>query len=204
MFTSNVITTHPISCTCGKIRGPLKATKPSNRCICYCTDCQAFVRHLRAGNALNAHGGTDILQVPSSNVEFTRGAENLACLRLTEKGLLRWYSICCLTPIGNTSADWKISFVGLVHTCLDSESQSLESSFGPVTMRVNVKSAIGTDKPPAIGLLSGISKALAIIVKGRFGGAYKGSPFFNPQTGNPITNSKVLSANELAAAKSVA
>lgn len=41
-----------------------------------------------------------------------QAAENLACLRLTDKGLLRWYSTCCQTPIGNTSANWKISFVG--------------------------------------------------------------------------------------------
>jgi hypothetical protein len=194
--------THKIRCRCGQVRGLLKATSPSNRCICYCTDCQAFVRHLRAPDVLDSRGGTDIIQVPSSNLVFTQGAENLACLRLTDKGMLRWYSRCCQTPIGNTPADWRIAFVGLIHTCLSNENQSLETSFGPVSMHVGVKSAIGAVKPTASGLFSGLAKAVAIIVRGRFGGAYRASPFFNPQTGIPVANPNILSASELNAAKS--
>ena len=97
-----------------------------------------------------------------------------------------------------------MSFVGLIGTSLSGENQSVESSFGPVTMRVGVKSAIGTTKPAACGTLSGIGKAISIIVKGRFGGVYRGSPFFNSDTGVPIANPRVLSASELAAAKSAA
>jgi Family of unknown function (DUF6151) len=195
---------HKIRCSCGQFRAVLRASSPSNRCVCYCIDCQAFARHLKTRDVLDAQGGTDIIQVPSSNVMFTQGAENLACLRLTETGMLRWYSTCCQTPIGNTPANWKLSFVGLIHTCLSSENQSLEASFGPVTMRVGVKSAIGAEKPAARGLLSGIGKAVSILIRGRFGGAYRASPFFNPQTGIPIANPKVLSTAELATAKSAA
>lgn len=193
--------THNIQCKCGQLRGRLLATGLSNRCICYCSDCQAFIRHLRVPDVLDSQGGTDIVQVPSSKLEFTQGAENLACLRLTDKGMLRWYATCCQTPIGNTPADWRMSFVGLIHTCLSSENQSLDASFGPVSMRVGVKSAIGADKPAACGLFSGIAKAIAIIARGRFGGAYRASPFFHPQTGAPVAHPKVLSASELSAAK---
>jgi hypothetical protein len=31
-----------------------------------------------------------------------------------------WYARCCNTPIGNTLVDYRISFIGLVHTCLQS------------------------------------------------------------------------------------
>ena len=196
--------THKIQCRCGQLRGLLKATRPSNRCVCYCVDCQAFARHLRAQDVLDNRGGTDIVQVPSSNLAFTQGAENLACLRLTDKGMLRWYSTCCQTPIGNTPANWRVSFVGLIHTCLSSENQSLDASFGPVSMRVGVENAIGPDKPAASGLLGGIAKFFAIIIKGRMGGAYRSSPFFNPQTGVPVANPKILSESELTAARSAA
>lgn len=193
---------HKLRCRCGQVRGEIKLAGLSNRCVCYCTDCQAFVRHLRAPDVLDSRGGTDIVQVPPSNLVFTQGAENLACLRLTDRGMLRWYSTCCQTTIGNTPANWRISFVGLIHTCLGSENQSLEASFGPVSMRVGVKTAFGEVKPAASGLFSGVAKAIALIVRGHIGSAYRANPFFNPQTGLPIAKPAVLSASELATAKS--
>jgi hypothetical protein len=33
-------------------------------------------------------------------------------------GLLRWYAACCKTPIGNTLPNFRASFVGLIHSCL--------------------------------------------------------------------------------------
>ncbi|MBU0747598.1 MAG: hypothetical protein KKB08_18085 [Gammaproteobacteria bacterium] len=196
--------THKIQCRCGQIRGLLKATRPSNRCVCYCSDCQAFARHLQAPDVLDHSGGTDIVQVPSSNLTFTQGAEKLACIRLTDKGMLRWYSTCCQTPIGNTPANWKVSFVGLIHTCLSGENQSLDTAFGQVFMRVGVENAIGPNKPVASGLLCGMAKFLEIFVKGRLGGAYRKGPFFDPQTGAPVAKPNILSAGELTAAKSAA
>lgn len=193
---------HNIRCRCGKIRGVLTPTLPANRCVCYCNDCQAFARHLKALDALNDRGGTEIIQVPPSNLTFTRGAEHLACLRLTDTGMLRWYSACCNTPIGNTPANPRVSFVGLIHTCLLGTGQSRRASFGPVTMVVGVKSAIGKDKPPSAGLVTGIAKTMAMIIKARLTGAYRRNPFFNPETGAPIATPTVLSASELIAAKS--
>ncbi len=51
---------------------------------------------------LDERGGSQIIQVPPKNLTFTQGREVLASMRLTEKGLLRWYAGCCNTPIGNT------------------------------------------------------------------------------------------------------
>ena len=195
---------HNIQCRCEKIRGLLTPTKPSNRCVCYCSDCQAFARHLKAHDALDARGGTEVIHVPPANLQFTQGAENLACLRLTDTGMLRWYSACCDTLIGNTSTNPRMSFVGLVHTCLAGDAQAREASFGPVTMVVGVKSAIGPDKPDQKGLVSGIAKTMAMIIKARLSGAHRRNPFFQHETGVPVAKPTVLSAPELSAAKGAA
>ena len=196
---------HTIQCTCGQIRGLLTSTTPSNRCVCYCDDCQAFARHLKAHGALDERGGTEVIHVPPANLQFTQGAEKLACLRLTDAGMLRWYAACCNTPIGNTLANPRMSFVGLVHTCLVGDAQARQASFGPVTMVVGVKSALGDDnKPHTAGLVSGMAKTMAMIFKARLSGAYRRSPFFNPETGTPVAKPKVLTAAELGAAKSAA
>jgi hypothetical protein len=34
-------------------------------------------------------------------------------MRLSDKGLLRWYARCCNTPIANTPANYKASFAGI-------------------------------------------------------------------------------------------
>jgi hypothetical protein len=196
-------TSHTIQCQCGQIRGLLSPTAPSNRCICYCDDCQAFARHLHAHRALDKQGGTEVIQVPPSNLQFTHGADKLACLRLTHRGLLRWYAACCNTPIGNTPAKQGMSFVGLIHTCLG-DATARKASFGPVTMVVGVKTAIGEDKPEQKGLFSGVAKTMAMILKARTNGAYRRNPFFEQDTGVAVAVPTVLSASELRAAKATA
>lgn len=195
--------THTIQCQCGQIRGLLSPTTPSNRCVCYCDDCQAFARHLQAHGALDKQGGTEVIQVPPSNLQFTHGADQLACLRLTDIGMLRWYAACCNTPIGNTPAKQGMSFVGLIHTCLG-DAPAREASFGPVTMVVGVKTALGDAKPEQKGLFSGVAKTMAMILKARMNGAYRRNPFFKPDTGVAVAVSTVLSASELRAAKATA
>lgn len=64
-------------------------------------------------------------------------------MRLSEKGLLRWYAKCCNTPIGNTLADYRISFIGLLHDCLTRTGESLDESFGPVRARSFTAAAHG-------------------------------------------------------------
>ena len=51
---------------------------------------------------LSQYGATDIFQIPIAHVHITAGHEQLALMRLTPKGLNRWYAKCCNTPIGNT------------------------------------------------------------------------------------------------------
>lgn len=195
------LNSHPISCRCGQLRGAVTATRPSNRCVCYCTDCQAFARHLKADAVLDAQGGTGVVHVPPAHVQFTQGAEHLACLRLTQHGMLRWYAACCNSPIANTPADWRFAFVGLVDSSLGGDEGALAASFGPVNMQVEVQNALGRPKPRAFGMVQGIAKMLLIVGRSLLGRGYRKSPFFAAPNGTPVARPTVLSAEQLRAAK---
>jgi hypothetical protein len=165
--------------------------------VCYCRDCQAFAHFLgRQQNVLDERGGSDIIQVLPRNVTFTRGIESLACMRLTPKGLLRWYASCCNTPIGNTLDTPKISFIGLLHTCLERPAGSLDAAFGPVRAWVNTKGAKGDPKPKVVGLGIALRWFIGTILKARLSGDYKRTPFFRADSGTPIVSARVLSSEE--------
>jgi hypothetical protein len=120
----------------------------------------------------------------------------LACMRLTEKGLLRWYAACCNTPIGNTLATPKISFIGLVHNCLETGGQSLDASFGPIRAWANPNGAKGDPKPETVGMGAAAWWFISRILKARLNGDYKHNPVFRADTGKPVVVPRVLSAEE--------
>ena len=187
---------HPLQCRCGTVKGCLTRTTGVNRCVCYCRDCQAFAHFLgKADEVLDAQGGTDVVQTRPANLIFTQGQDALACMRLTPKGLLRWYAACCNTPIGNTVANYRVPFVGLVHSCLEGTGASLDQSFGPVRARVNTKSAKG-EVPGSGGMMSAILPFIALVARPLIDGSYKRTPFFSADTGAPRVAPKVLSRSE--------
>ncbi len=193
---------HPLSCRCGHLQGLVDEPQTANRVVCYCADCQAFAHWLGdGGDILDERGGSDVIQTLPRNVTFTQGVASLQCMRLTPKGLVRWYAACCRAPIGNTLPSPKFSFVGLVHTCLESPTQSVDASFGPVRAWVNTRSAKGLPKPK----VRGVSKVLVWFVgttaKARINGDYKRTPFFHAATGALAATPQVLSGEELAKLK---
>jgi hypothetical protein len=187
---------HPLQCQCGTLKGTLTHPKSVNRLVCYCRDCQAFAHFLgKASETLDAQGGTEVIQTVPAHLTFTAGQEVLACVRLSEKGLIRWYASCCHTPIGNTLSDYRISFIGLVHTCLQTPEKSLDSAFGPIRMRAFAKGAKGGGvKSNPLAMTSGILRMIAMLTRARVTGAYKRTPLFSPDTGAPIATPKILSA----------
>jgi Family of unknown function (DUF6151) len=188
---------HPLQCRCGTLRGYVSHPQSVNRAVCYCRDCQAFAHFLGpADKTLDERGGTDVIQTLPANVTFTQGLEVLACMRLSPTGLLRWYTTCCNTAVGNTLDSYKVSFVGLVHTCLESTGKSLDDSFGPVRMHVNTKSAKGSVKSGSIATIAGILRFIAMVARARIDGSYKRTPFFSIQEGTPVVRPKVLSRSE--------
>jgi hypothetical protein len=93
-----------LSCACGELRGELRGhtRARSNRVLCYCRDCRAFVGDfLSRPDLLDAFGGTDIFQVALGQVAIRAGGRAFACARLSGRGLHRFYAACCKTPWGN-------------------------------------------------------------------------------------------------------
>ncbi len=191
---------HPLRCRCGTLQGQVHDPRNSNHALCYCRDCQAFAHFLgRAGEVLDERGGTEVIQVLPRNVVFTQGADSLACMRLTSKGLVRWYAACCKTPIGNTLHTPKMSFIGLVHTCLkttDAGRESLDAVFGPVTCWVNPSGAKGEPKPKVAGLGRTLVWFFGTVVRARLNGDYRKTPFFDMATGQPVVQPRILSDPE--------
>jgi hypothetical protein len=192
------VSVYPIRCRCGRIAGTIDGRAPVNRGVCYCRDCQAFAHFLgRETDILDARGGTDIVQTSPAALSFSAGVTSLACMRLTPRGLLRWYSRCCNTAIGNTPADYRFSFVGLVWDCLGAPDAShLDVAFGPVRAHVHTGSARGTPTPRADGQLRMALRLLPALLRNRLSGRYRSTPFFDAATGAPVVAPYVLNHDE--------
>jgi hypothetical protein len=187
---------HPLQCRCGTLKGYVDTSKPVNRAVCYCKDCQAFAHYLgRPIEILDTNGGTDVIQTIPAKVTFTQGRETLACMRLREKGLVRWYAKCCNTPIGNTTANYRVSFVGLIHNCLEAPP-ALDESFGPVRMWSFTKNAKTKVKGSPFGMVPGIFRILAMVLRARLNGTYKRTPFFSANSDVPIVTPRILTDSE--------
>lgn len=187
---------HRFQCQCGQLAGEVADTRSAIHAICYCRDCQAYAHHLgQADAALDALAGTEVVGTHARNVSFSSGIDQLACLSLSEGGLLRWYARCCNTPLANTGRDWRMPYVGLVHLCLRAGGAPLAPAFVPVQMHLETASAKGT--PPRTGWsqLRALLGFMPRIAAARFTGSYRRTPFFTA-AGAPVVAVRVLSAAE--------
>lgn len=117
----------PLRCRCGSVSGKVDFTAPSLvRVICHCGDCRRYARQLGSDRA------TEIVQVAPDQVVIEAGAAQLRCLRLTSRGLTRWYSACCGTPLANTSRHAWLPFVGLMRAVIHSDDDALLGAAQPV------------------------------------------------------------------------
>ncbi len=180
--------THRFQCKCGTVRGEIDEPRQGVRAVCYCVDCQAYAHLLgQAPTVLDPLGGTDVVATQAKYVRFTSGAQSLACLSLSPRGLLRWYAACCKTPIANTPREWKLPYVGLVHSCLR-QPDPIDESFGPPQLHVNAKTAKG--KPPPGRGLAGMARFAQLMMRltaARMSKSYRRTPFFDAQ-GAPVTD----------------
>ncbi|THD75363.1 MAG: hypothetical protein E7812_17275 [Phenylobacterium sp.] len=165
--------------------------------MCYCKDCQAFARFLgRDAELLDARGGCENIQVLPKDVQLNEGTQHLACIRLSENGLLRWYAACCNTPIGNTPATSKLPFVGLSRACLESSAPTVAKSFGPVRFCAFTSGARGEPKPKSFGVLGFALWLVRNRLRARFTGGFRNNPFFDTTSDRPVVDPKVLSPPE--------
>jgi hypothetical protein len=191
---------HPLQCRCGTLKGHVSPPDMVTRAVCYCKDCQAFARFLERPDdaVLNESGGTEIIATLPGHVHFTQGMEALVCMSLSDHGLLRWYARCCNTPVGNTPRDFKISYVGLIHSCLAKHNPSLEDSFGPVRMVLQTGSAKGKVKSTPVSNFISLLAIMKSVLGARMSGRYKSNPFFVKDSGTPIRQPRVLTKAERA------
>lgn len=189
---------HPLLCRCGTIQGYVVPSSTAARAVCYCKDCQAYARYLGTAGVADRAGGTEVIATLPRLVHFTAGLEALACLSLSERGLLRWYASCCRTPIGNTPRDRKLPYAGMVHSCL--EGRPIESSFGPSRIVVNTRSARGTVASTPVASTLAVLRLMTSSLGTRLSGRFRDNPFFAPDSGIPIRPVHVLSSAERAQA----
>ena len=185
-------------CRCREVRGRVTnaSAQSVNHVICYCDDCQAFLQHIGRTDLLDPHGGTDIVQVAPASLTFDRGAEHIVGLRLSPRGLYRWYASCCKTPLGNTVAP-AIPFVGIVARVFDGPGATADAIFGQPTGAILGRFAIGTPPEGSTKLNLGlIARAARKILGWRFGGKTWPHPFFDRATRLPRYPLTILSRGE--------
>lgn len=187
-----------LHCTCGEVRGEVTDVSPhaANRVVCYCDDCQAFLHHLGREDLLDAQGGTDIVQIAPSSLSFAQGKERIVGLRLTPKGLYRWYAECCKTPLGNTVGP-AIPFVGIVAQTFESETQSPDDLFGHPIGAIFGKYAVGRPPEGSTGFnLPLMARGIRMVLGWRIRGQTWPHPFFNRETREPRFPVTTLSHQE--------
>ena len=194
----------PLRCRCGYVRGVACGVSPSAgfRFICYCKDCQAFARFLERPDVLDPAAGTDIFQMPPGRIKLTAGLDALRCLRLSSKGVLRWYTGCCRTPIGNTAGP-RFPVIGVVHSFMDHEGdgRSRDVVLGPPLCRIFGRSSVGPlpssgPRPPSLGLF--VSRASKLF-RWWLRGLARPTPFFDDGAKAPRADPRVLTQSERAA-----
>lgn len=184
------------SCACGEVSGDLDLTETAPlRVVCYCRDCQAYLRHLGQSADAGPAGGTEIVQTVPARVTFRSGRDKLAALRMTPKGVHRYYAACCGVPIANSSPTPALPFCGVIGARLG-DAAAREKTLGPIRFAAFVKSAAGP-VPKLPGLLRHGLATLRLVVPAA---VWKDTqtPFFHG--GEPICEQPLLADEARAAA----
>jgi hypothetical protein len=190
----------PLSCKCGQVRGLASQLDPHrlSHVICHCDDCQAYAHFLQRSDLLDTYGGTEIFQMTPAQLTLSEGVHQVRCMRLSPKGLLRWYAGCCNTPIANTMPSPKVPFMGAVTAFIEASAlPRKDDALGPVIVRAFGKFAKGGIPPGghAKAPASYIFRSLRIFLGAWLKGQHVPSPFFDG-TGKPVVQPKVISKEE--------
>lgn len=191
-----------LSCSCGRLRGAVTPVGPrtGTHIVCYCDDCQAFGRLLEgrgATAALDPLGGTAIFQTAPAHITLSEGADQLRCVRLSGKGMFRFYAGCCHAPIGNMMGP-RMPFIGLITARLvvpEDGAASVARALGPAT-GVQGRYAIGGCPPGAarVATFGVVARSFGRVLGWWVGRKHQPSAFFDPATRRPRVEVEVLPA----------
>ncbi len=177
------------SCSCGKTQLSVE-TSGGSRVLCYCKDCQAFARHFQRTDMLDSRGGSDLYQVQPHQVTFLKGEENLAALRLTNRGPARWYAACCGTPMANTWTSPKVPFATMIASQFERPDD-----LGPIHAQSFRRDALGYVEKEGSGMplvyLAFFYRAISSFVTG----GWRRSAFFDEE-GQPRVAFRELTDDE--------
>ncbi len=189
----------PVSCTCGRVKGVIRGLgrSSSNHVTCPCKGCQSYAHYLgRADDMLDQGGYSNIFQIDPATFEITEGHDHLACVRMTPKGPLRWYTDCCKTPLGNTLPKGGVPFLGVLPICTGHKGteQAVVDMVGPVRAVANEK------RPQSFGEKLKVWGMLAHLIRlmlwWRIRGGKSWKPFFDRETLRPIRKPVTISKAE--------
>lgn len=191
-----------LQCRCGAVQGKLSGLSHAKgrRIVCLCDDCQSFAHYLgRAGDVLTPDGGTDVYPAYPTRVSFTKGTEHLKCLRLSPKGLYRWYADCCKTPVANCPTSSKVPYVGVIHSILHpaAEDTTVDAALGPPQARIMGKYGIRPLQPGTYSTAypGVIFMALRLMAIGWISRQQHPSPFYD-STGSSRVVPYILTLDE--------
>jgi hypothetical protein len=145
------------------------------------------MHYLGRPDLLDEHGGTDVVQVPPNMIAYDRGLEQIVGMRLSKKGMYRWYASCCKTPLGNTIVP-AVPFIGLPLEIFRSASdaQRIEDVFGKPRSRVMGKFAVGGAPEGSTGFpLRALAQALTKVLGWKLTGKTWPHPYFDEVTRAP-------------------
>lgn len=180
-----------IKCECGKFQAKLKAF-PRNtpgRLVCYCDDCQSYLNHLNRDDLLDANGGTEVIPAYPSDVEIISGLDQLKCTRLSPRGIFRFSTSCCNTPIVNTLP--KEPWAGFLSCAYVPD---VDQILGPVRSRIMGRYAKGTlpaGTPDKFNLRAFVT-IMPFMLKGKLLKKHKPSPFFLEDGATPVVAPNIL------------
>ncbi len=181
----------PLRCRCGRVQGEVGTRGTYARATCYCNDCRAYAQWLGVPGLLDAAGGVDVVAMAPSQLRFTAGADQVACMSWSERGIHRWYAACCRTPLGNTPRDPRVHYVGLSTACMEGAGAAVDAAFGPPRRcLVSTASATGPVRKRPLGTLWGILRVAFGLVGARLRGR-RGSPFLDA-SGHPIRTPEIV------------
>lgn len=190
-----------LACRCGAVSWRLEETAPRSgiRYVCHCDDCQAYAEFLGSSDSiLDANGGIHAYQLPASRFRLVTGIEELACVQVTRRPLLRWYCRKCRTPVAGTYHTSKLSFLSVTIPCQGSREvdQVLGLSSGHVWTQFGWGdlSSVRQVNIPAMLWRMG-----SRILTARISGDYRKNPLFDPVTAKPIAPPRRLTGDERAA-----